>query len=99
MWRLEAWVPRLSVLGGAWMLGNSLRSCQKLREMQFPQTAPIAGGQNSSSIFISRVGTTCLGFGVIGEEKRKTTSDLPWFGQYGLRPRSLFLFIFCHSLQ
>jgi hypothetical protein len=46
---LEARVLRLTVLGGAWKLWNSPRSYQKLREMRFPQTAPIVGGQNSSS--------------------------------------------------
>ena len=37
------------MLGGAWMLGNSPRSCRKLREMRFLQTTPIVEGRNSSS--------------------------------------------------
>ncbi len=41
---------------------------------------------------ISRVRTACLSFGVVGKKKRKTTPDLPWFGQWGLRPFSLSLY-------
>ena len=57
------------------------------------------GGQNSSSQFISRVGTASSGFGVVGGKKGKMTQDLPWFGQWGLRPPSLFLLIIGHPLQ
>ena len=37
------------MLGGAWMLRNSLCSCQKLWEMWFPETTQIVRDQNRSS--------------------------------------------------
>jgi hypothetical protein len=49
-WKLEFQGLKVTAkLGGAWMVGNSPCSCQKLWEMRFPQTTPIVGGQNSSS--------------------------------------------------
>ena len=49
-----------------------------------PTDGANVGGQNSSSQFISRVGTASSGFGVVGGKKGKMTQDLPWFGQWGL---------------
>ena len=46
--------------------------------------------------FNSRVGTVSSGFGVVGGKNEKMTQDLPWFGQWGLRPLSLFSLILSH---
>jgi hypothetical protein len=73
------------VLGGAWMLGNSPRSCQKLREIRFPQTVPIVGGQNiSPNLFLgSKPYVRALawlgkkGGKSVREKLRKMILDLP----------------------
>ena len=57
------------------------------------------GGPKLLLPFIFRVRTASSGFGVVGGKKGKMTQDLPWFGQWGLRPPSLFLLIIRLPLQ
>ena len=99
--RLDAW--KLEFRGSPWLaeLGSSEIAPvhAKTPGNAVPTDGTNVGGPKLLLPFISRVGTASSGFGVVRGKKGKMTQDLPWFGQWGLRPPSLLLLLIRPLLQ